>query len=902
MRPNSKRYIRFTIDDEGLPMQVAAGGRPARPACGQRCARCLRFTGFCLVCSGTLFQAVAPWVLSVVEAVGVLLMYLLLVPHPPAPQPFEFGFRFNLEDVVVGSAVRAAVISGTYAYGMRRQYLRPYLYTAYAAGGAGLAYALAKGLRFAYSSAWPAQAAVIGVFGAFSWVHVLAARDAVAWARKRTALGLATFPWEPALQEGLLSGRSTPGTGGASDGGGGGGGDVPPEQLADPDSNFTPMGELWVHWKEALPPPGGGGGPRRGAAPGGGGGGGGEQGQAAGGGGDRGGGGGGRGEGQAAGGPAAGGGGGGGGGSGGDDPDAAAVVLIHSGGGGAFAWRNVMADLAARCGVRVVAFDRPGFGLTSRPPAPPPGGGAPDPYSPGAQALLALQLCGALGVRRALLVAHGDGCLVAVMAAAMAARQRGALGLGPRHASAGSARGSLSLPGGGRPSESTDLGRASSLGSSDADSLGAAARGGAAAFAAARRRLQQGGHAGGGGGGGAQGPAGGRSGTGSGAASLAASISFQSLLTPGDSGSHDAAAAALDRVGSAGSSGLDGASTPRQGHGQQQQQQQGGPLSRLSQPGAPEPCGSGGGAAPPQQQGRAAAAGDGDGGGGAAAAAAAPELQAMTPTGAPHCALAPQLWPRSAQLQPPPPAAGGSPWSPSGAPPQQPPHQRGGGGGSGGGFLVVGASEEPPSFDVEVVGVALLHPRLTGHVVSGFTRLLARAKLGRAMLRPLLRSEIGEVANRRAWHRPERCTRQVLDLYRRPLRAEGWDAALLAASAAADAPPRRSLSRDLPQLRAAPLLVATGAHDRVAGPVNTARLAATAGGRVGIVPGVGHLSHEEDPQALLALLAPFVSEVLAGGGGGGGGSGGGGGGEGGEDSRGGGGDTVDGAAAQASGL
>ena len=31
----------------------------------------------------------------------------------------------------------------------------------------------------------------------------------------------------------------------------------------------------------------------------------------------------------------------------------------------------------------------------------------------------------------------------------------------------------------------------------------------------------------------------------------------------------------------------------------------------------------------------------------------------------------------------------------------------------------------------------------------------------------------GEVANRRAWHRPDRCTRQVLDLYRRPLRVEG---------------------------------------------------------------------------------------------------------------------------------
>jgi pimeloyl-ACP methyl ester carboxylesterase len=170
---------------------------------------------------------------------------------------------------------------------------------------------------------------------------------------------------------------------------------VPPELLADPDSNFTPVGELWVHWKEALPPPGDAAPPKP-AAP-----------------------------------PAVlaqwaagrnGASGGGGGGGDADDPESTAVVLVHSGGGGVFAWRNVMGDLAARCGVRVVAFDRPAFGLTSRPPPPPKGAGGLDPYSPAGQALLLLQLCGALGIRRAVLVAHGDGCLVAVMAAALVAK------------------------------------------------------------------------------------------------------------------------------------------------------------------------------------------------------------------------------------------------------------------------------------------------------------------------------------------------------------------------------------------------------------------------------------------------------------------------------------------------
>ncbi len=47
------------------------------------------------------------------------------------------------------------------------------------------------------------------------------------------------------------------------------------------------------------------------------------------------------------------------------------------------------------------------------------------------------------------------------------------------------------------------------------------------------------------------------------------------------------------------------------------------------------------------------------------------------------------------------------------------------------------------------------------------------------MLRPLLRSEVGEVSNRRAWHEPALLTAEVLEHYKRPLRARNWDAALV---------------------------------------------------------------------------------------------------------------------------
>lgn len=42
------------------------------------------------------------------------------------------------------------------------------------------------------------------------------------------------------------------------------------------------------------------------------------------------------------------------------------IVLVHGFGGGVFSWRHVMGDLSLQLGCRVVAYDRPGWGLTSR--------------------------------------------------------------------------------------------------------------------------------------------------------------------------------------------------------------------------------------------------------------------------------------------------------------------------------------------------------------------------------------------------------------------------------------------------------------------------------------------------------------------------------------------------------
>ena len=59
---------------------------------------------------------------------------------------------------------------------------------------------------------------------------------------------------------------------------------------------------------------------------------------------------------------------------------------------------------------------------------------------------------------------------------------------------------------------------------------------------------------------------------------------------------------------------------------------------------------------------------------------------------------------------------------------------------------------------------------------------MLRGRLGRRILRPLLRSEVGEVANRRAWFDVTKLTPEVLQLYKQPLKVQGWDLALLEVS------------------------------------------------------------------------------------------------------------------------
>ena len=89
------------------------------------------------------------------------------------------------------------------------------------------------------------------------------------------------------------------------------------------------------------------------------------------------------------------------------------VVLLHGFAASVFSWRKVMGPLG-EAGT-VIAFDRPGFGLTARPM---PGEWAGEsPYSPEAQADLTVALLDELGIDRAVLVGHSAGGTIALLTA-----------------------------------------------------------------------------------------------------------------------------------------------------------------------------------------------------------------------------------------------------------------------------------------------------------------------------------------------------------------------------------------------------------------------------------------------------------------------------------------------------
>ncbi|XP_027122691.1 uncharacterized protein [Coffea arabica] len=187
-----------------------------------------------------------------------------------------------------------------------------------------------------------------------------------------------------------------------------------------------------------------------------------------------------------------------------------------------------------------------------------------------------------------------------------------------------------------------------------------------------------------------------------------------------------------------------------------------------------------------------------------------------------------------------------------------------------GGLLALKAAERIQSPDnptsVEIKGVVLLSVSLSKELVPGFARILLRTSLGKKhLVRPLLRTEITQVVNRRAWYDATKLTTEVLSLYKAPLCVEGWDEALheigkLSFETVLSPQHAESLLKSVEQL---PVLVIAGAEDALV-PLKSVQAMASrfVNSRLVAISGCGHLPHEECPKALLAAISPFISRLI----------------------------------------
>ncbi|KAI7727407.1 hypothetical protein M8C21_009513 [Ambrosia artemisiifolia] len=197
-----------------------------------------------------------------------------------------------------------------------------------------------------------------------------------------------------------------------------------------------------------------------------------------------------------------------------------------------------------------------------------------------------------------------------------------------------------------------------------------------------------------------------------------------------------------------------------------------------------------------------------------------------------------------------------------------------------GGLLALKAAQRVKAsssrMDVEIKGVVLLTTSLSREVVPGFARILMRTSLGKKhLVRPLLRTEISQVVNRRAWYDATKLTMDVLSLYKAPLCVEGWDEALheIGKLSSETIFTQQNVSLLVKAVDDTPLLVIAGAEDALV-PLKSVQAMASkspypwveveicASLRLVAISGCGHLPHEECPKALLAVVLPFISKLL----------------------------------------
>ncbi|XP_076888058.1 uncharacterized protein LOC143538369 [Bidens hawaiensis] len=142
-----------------------------------------------------------------------------------------------------------------------------------------------------------------------------------------------------------------------------------------------------------------------------------------------------------------------------------------------------------------------------------------------------------------------------------------------------------------------------------------------------------------------------------------------------------------------------------------------------------------------------------------------------------------------------------------------------------------------------------------------------RTSLGKKnLVHSLLRTEICQVVNRRAWYDATKLTTDILSLYKAPLCVEGCDESLyeIRKLSSDTVLTEQSASLLVKAVEDIPVMVITGAEDEDAlVPLKSVQTMASkfVNSTLVAISSCGHLPHEECPKVLLEAIFPFITKL-----------------------------------------
>ncbi|XP_019096644.1 PREDICTED: uncharacterized protein LOC104764801 [Camelina sativa] len=163
-----------------------------------------------------------------------------------------------------------------------------------------------------------------------------------------------------------------------------------------------------------------------------------------------------------------------------------------------------------------------------------------------------------------------------------------------------------------------------------------------------------------------------------------------------------------------------------------------------------------------------------------------------------------------------------------------------------------------------VTGMANMLNSLYKKALAAFLRSFIGVMLVRMAI-----NKFGVTAVRNAWYDSKQVTDHVVQGYTKPLKAKGWDKALVEFTVATITDTNGSekkppLSKRLQEIKC-PVLIVTGDTDRIVPAWNAEKLARAIPGSVfEVIKKCGHLPQEEKPDEFISIVAKFLENAFGG--------------------------------------